>query len=200
MLLKRFQVSWRVLALNPIRQVCKFQIVLNVFYSEWHSIQVQARGAASPVIADDSDFWNYRYLVPEWIGLAGNQSTWRYTLEENKKVADFFSFTTVEKPIKAEKLFRWRLMCSSSFNMAQSVFSGLFMAAILMTSSTAARRDLRLTVLHLNDFHAHVEQVSENLTRCRTGERLKHLTGDDFLHWLISWMPLKHIPIEIIPF
>ena len=149
--------------------------------------------------------WRFRFLklslFSPWMNRFGWKSKYlKVHVGREQKSCWFLFFTAVEKPIKAEKLFRSRIMCSSSFNMAQSVFSGLFMAAILMTSSTAARRDLRLTVLHLNDFHAHFEQVNENLTRCRPGERLKHLTGDDLLLWLISWKPLKHIPIEIIPF
>lgn len=33
----------------------------------------------------------------------------------------------------------------------------------------AGKNDLKLVILHLNDFHAHIEQTTENLTRCRQG-------------------------------
>jgi 2',3'-cyclic-nucleotide 2'-phosphodiesterase (5'-nucleotidase family) len=33
----------------------------------------------------------------------------------------------------------------------------------------AGKNDLKLVILHLNDFHAHIEQTTENLTRCRPG-------------------------------
>ncbi len=30
--------------------------------------------------------------------------------------------------------------------------------------------DLKLTILHFNDFHAHIEQTNEKLMRCKPGE------------------------------
>ncbi len=30
--------------------------------------------------------------------------------------------------------------------------------------------DLKVTILHLNDFHAHIEQTNEKLMRCRPGK------------------------------
>jgi len=43
----------------------------------------------------------------------------------------------------------------------------LSLYVFLVSSFLAA--GIRLTVLHINDFHAHVEQVNEELTRCRPG-------------------------------
>ena len=35
--------------------------------------------------------------------------------------------------------------------------------------ANANEKDLKLTILHLNDIHAHIEQSSEDLTRCKPG-------------------------------
>ena len=43
------------------------------------------------------------------------------------------------------------------------------------TRSVSGSDDLVVTILHINDFHAHIEQVNENLTRCRTGKDIIYL-------------------------